>query len=445
MKTNTLIAIVALSVATMVSCKKEAPARLISNDTGLVQMTFTASTIDTKTAIGALSEGKYPITWSENDQIKVIAVDGEGVTLSTTTFNIVGSGGSSSATFTGTTEASAAAYYAVYPASLTPTVSGTGDDATVSLSGFANHNVKAISGGIDASRAVMFAKAEGNNLTFNHGMTYFKLTVGAENISEIMLTLPDGGKYIYGNPTYKFSDGTTVSLSGTSASENYVILAPDSGTLTNGATYFIPVVSTNDKLGKITLTSKFNVEGKNKLYSSNVTTSKLKNEVTANGDVYDLGTPVVKTELSAVSSSRTWGESDFAAHYISYIPGNNSTNQGSYCIWNNIKYIGDRVEFYNGTVKLTGKGDGAGRGSIQFMVDSNGTVSIDCKSTAVGKQISLYVGGTSFSSKKTTLKGERETITFDTTTTISSATTISIASDNPAFDIYSITWAPVAP
>lgn len=281
------LAAVAVIVA---SCSKEevvTPA-IQEEDSHLVQMSFTATTVDTKTSLGALSEGQYPVVWSDSDEIKVIAVDGEGATLHTDTFTI-DAGGSSTATFTGTTYAEAAAYYAVYPASFTPTVSGTGTSATIALSDYKNHNVTAVAGGYDPTRAVMFAVSDDGAFTFKHGVSFFKITIGIDDVSSVEFRVPssDGGARIFGNPTYKVSDGTTSAYNGADKSNNYVTLAPTSGTLTKGATYYVPFAAKASSLTTY-LQLTYTVGGE----TASKKTTKL-NGTFANGHVYDLGTPPI--------------------------------------------------------------------------------------------------------------------------------------------------------
>ena len=286
-------AIIAAFSFFLLSCEKNIePIEPQNNEPKLVQMTFNASVPGTRTAIGDLSEGQYSVTWSEGDQIRVIAVDDTGARIENDNeiFDIdAASVGSENASFTGTTVEGAAAYYAVYPASLKATVSGVGDAATIALSGFASHEVEAVEGGFDPTRAVMFAAAEGNSFTFKHGMVYFKLTISAPNVASVELSCKTSDTRIYGDPTYKFSDGSiSDSIGNASKDNNYIILSPSTGTLTQNGTYFIPVIAKNRKLGELTLTYT-DTDG----VTVAKKTSKLSTQMPVNGTVYDLGTPPV--------------------------------------------------------------------------------------------------------------------------------------------------------
>ena len=293
---------IAVAAVCFASCNKEEVVTTNDQeDSHLVQMSFTASTIDTKTTLGALSTGQYPVLWSDSDEIKVIAVDSEGVTLHTDTFTI-DAGGSSTATFTGTTYAEASAYYAVYPASFNATVSGTGSSATIALSDYKSHSVTAVEDGFDPSRVVMFAVADDGNFTFKHGVSFFKITIGIDDVKSVEFRVPssDGGARIFGNPTYKVSDGTTTGYSGADKANNYVTLAPTSGTLTKGATYYVPFAAKASSLTtylQLTYTVGDDTASKK--------TTKL-NGTFANGHVYDLGTPPISfgPSISATNPSK---------------------------------------------------------------------------------------------------------------------------------------------
>ena len=307
------IALTAAAVC-FASCNKEVVVTPINEDVDshLVQMTFTASTAETKTTLGALSSGEYPVIWSDSDQIKVIAVDSGGATLYTDVFTI-DAGGSSSATFTGTTYADAAAYYAVYPATLSATVSGTGDEATIALTNYKSHDVTAVEGGFDPTRVVMFAVSDNGVFTFKHGVSFFKITIGLDNVSSVEFRIPsnEGGARIFGNPTYKVSDGTTSNYSGADKNNNYVTLAPASGTLTKGATYYVPFAAKGSSLSTY-LQLTYTVDAK----TDSKKTTKL-NGSFANGYVYDLGTPPIdfKPRFSAsnvtIDADKEEGTIDF--------------------------------------------------------------------------------------------------------------------------------------
>ena len=293
-----LFAILAICSFGIISCEKNIePIAPQDNDSKLVKMTFSASTPGTRTAIGNLSGNEYSVTWSEGDQIRVIAVDANGVRLENENevFDIdAASVGSDRASFTGTSVEGAAAYYAVYPASLDATINGTGDNATVSLSGFASHSVEAVAGGFDPSRAVMFAAADGSSFAFKHGMIYFKVTVSCANVSSIELSCKDSNTRIYGNPTYHFIDGSIDNNIGEASKDNnYIELAPSSGTLIQGNAYYIPVIAKNSTFGTLTLTY---TDGNGVKIAKK--TSKLSNIKPVNGTVYDLGTPPVSFEPS---------------------------------------------------------------------------------------------------------------------------------------------------
>ena len=298
------LAIIASFALCAISCDNNlepvSPAE--NNENNLIQMTFKATTNTTKTEIGALSGSQYPVIWSDSDKIKVIAVDASGEVLSETVFDIV-AGGSSTASFTGTTDGTAAAYYAIYPSTYTTTVSGTESSATVALTDYKSHDVVAVQDGFDSSRAVMFAVADSEaSFAFMHGVSFFKITVAPSDVSEIEFRVPssDGGARIFGNPTYKFSDGSTSAYNGADKNNNYVTLKPSSGTLVQGGTYYVPFAAKNSSLStylQITYT-----------FSNNATVSKKTTKLNGkfdNGTVYDLGTPPINFSTDPVLTIKT--------------------------------------------------------------------------------------------------------------------------------------------
>ena len=291
----------------IISCNKElepvTPEN--NNELQLVQMTFTASTVATKTAIGALSGDTYPVTWTAGDQIRVIACDSEGKRLANENevFTIDASDvGKSSASFTGTTVAGAAAYYAIYPSTLTP-----GSDNPVlssgnmTLKGYVDtadkendsaHYVNAITGGFDKSKAAMVAVADGNSFSFKHAVAFFKITITESNIKSIRISFnsSEGNARIWGNPIVNPSTGTAsdASLDGADKAYNYVILQPEEGTLATGV-YYVPFASKRKAI-KTDLNLTFT---NNNDVSITKKTSKLISTTLSNGIVYDLGTPPI--------------------------------------------------------------------------------------------------------------------------------------------------------
>lgn len=291
MKKMRLFLMAAMAVS-LIACQKEI--RITPSQPDPVRMTFTASTLDaTKTAIGEESEGVYPMVWSAGDQIKVVVTDAEGATVGSGVLDIVGVGGTSSATFTGDitpaaekTEADFVNFYAAYPATVNPSV--TTDGTKITFDGFKSYEVLAVENGIDSSRAAMFAKAEDNKFTFQHGVVYYKLMIGADNISSVELKCLGEQERIYGNPTYTFKDGKTTAVGSGSKNNNHITLAPASGTLTKGAVYYFPVLTKYNAFGNLQL-----VYTENGGSTCTVQTSKLSAVVPANGQVYNLGCPPV--------------------------------------------------------------------------------------------------------------------------------------------------------
>ena len=309
-----LIASVALFA---VACEKDNNIEI--SESNLVEMSFTANAQETKTSITYdSSTNKYPVVWSSNDKILVIAVDGENAKLSSTVFDIEASGvGSASATFKGEADPSAVAYYAVYPSTINPdnvTITGSGATAKVAFANFANHDVAAVDNDCDPTRMLMIAQADAGNFAFKHIMVYYKLTVGVDGVKSIKMTVGDNDR-IYGNPTFDFSTGKTA-ISGGSAANNWMVLSPTSGYLTKGASYYFPAVTKRSKVPSIKFEYTFDGD-----IVIEKTTTKLANTAPVNGTVYDLGTPPI-TKEPVISAANVTLESDATSGSIVYTIAN---------------------------------------------------------------------------------------------------------------------------
>lgn len=309
----------ALAVCLM-ACQKEAN---IAPERQTVHMTFGATTEPaTKVEIGALSAGKYQMLWSDGDKIKVIATTGAGVISGKGVFDIGSGVASNSATFSGDvvleegkTAADLVNFYALYPATLEATFAAA-DESTISLTNFKDYNVLAVENGVDPSRAAMFSMADGSGkFQFQHGVAYYKLTIGIDDIASVTLKCPTGSERIYGNPTYQFDDGKTTGIGSGSLDNNHITLAPASGTLTKGSTYYFPVVTKYKAFGTLQL-----VYASSGGAEATIETSKLSSTVPANGNVYDLGcppvtfSPFIKADDMTINANETEGNITFTVY-----------------------------------------------------------------------------------------------------------------------------------
>jgi len=316
---NVKIIFALFGVLVIASCQKESQGALNKqsnlDNTQITQMTFIAQTEQTKTAIGGLSAGIYNLTWTAGDQIRVIALDGDGnrIENANEVFTISSGVGENTASFTGTTVAGAAKYYAIYPSSLTANVTNT----TIAFTNYqaADHKVSAVEGGFDKSKAAMVAETTNGSFTFKHAVPYFKIQIGEANVKTVKFELfNDGGARIWGNQVVSPSTGSATGFNNGEKANNYVILDAGEGTLTKDGVYYVPFASKASNVQvnlQVTYTDASS-------HSSMKQTAAFKGQQFTNGNVYDLGCPPIsfsptinvtapgKLEASATEGSFTF-------------------------------------------------------------------------------------------------------------------------------------------
>lgn len=161
-------------LAAMISCTKEAPATDgPENPDTPAAVTMLSASIGgdvTKTAMGAENAGKYPVTWSEGDRIRLNggaesadAVIADGA--KTASFNF---GGEISAPFK-----------AVYPSSAWKA------EGVIAIPAEQAY----VKGTFDPGSAVMLAYSDDSNLNFRHIMSYLYVTFTSENVTENIKTV----------------------------------------------------------------------------------------------------------------------------------------------------------------------------------------------------------------------------------------------------------------
>lgn len=285
--------------AVLAGCNK-ASENVPQEETKMIAKSFAVSMNETKTTLG---DG-LAVNWSKGDQIKVIAVLSDSEQESYV-FDLQSGEGKASAVFSGeiAEKYAEAEIYALYPATYDAEVSGT----TLSVTGYASHNVEAVEGDFDASRALLFAKAAENEITFNHGVAYFKIQIGYEDVKSVKFTC-DGNERIYGNPVYSFADLTKSStINNGSSSDNYVILAKEGGaSLVKDAVYYVPVTAKASSFGKLQLTYTY-ADGTSATKTAAMTDASSKALYLNFGKVYDLGNPPVVPEVLGEETAKyTW-------------------------------------------------------------------------------------------------------------------------------------------
>lgn len=270
MKKITLL--LAAIAALAVSCQKEPIAEPVPAKG--IEKTFVVTSPETRTALDGLS-----IKWEEGDEINVVAAG----TGNQYTFTLSGGAGTTSASFTGTLgedDAEETVFYAVYPNVAIRPASLAND--LIEVDKPLGDTQTAVKGGFDPHFAVMTAVAdEEGKITFRHGVAYFKITIGNEDV--VSVNLKTSGTRFQGRPQIVASTGAYSNIQG--AADN-ITLAPESGTLEYGATYFVPVICKNSSLKTLTLTYTFADETVKSM--STDAKSSVKLEL---GKVYSLGTP----------------------------------------------------------------------------------------------------------------------------------------------------------
>ena len=283
MKKIYVFALSALAIIA-VSCNKntfdDAPS-------GTVVKTFTVEApANSKTALDGMT-----IKWSAGDEINVVAA----TTGNQYTFTLKDGAGSSSATFSGTVlseDASETSFVAVYPnVSIRPA-----SLPIIEFDSTMGRIRKAVKDGFDPAQSVLTAVLDNGKFSFRHGSAYFKIQVSEENIDSLVLQTSNAR--FSGRPKYN-EDGSYNNIEG---AKDDVVLAPASGTLEMGATYFIPVLCKNSTLKVLTLKA-YNHNGKSTSFSTEKK-STVKLEL---GKVYDLGCPDVSVDpvVNVLTSSVT--------------------------------------------------------------------------------------------------------------------------------------------
>ena len=292
------------ATAAIAACNKvDMPNTSDNTEAKMIQRTFSATSIQTRTSMG---EG-VSVNWSEGDEIKVIAVlDGNQESY---IFQLQSGSGKPNAVFSGeiAEEYADAEFYAIYPPLYSASVSGSGESASLSITDYnSTHDVRAVEGSFDSSRALLFAKANGDSFSFYHGVSYFKIKIGYEGVKSVTFTCTGNGR-IWGNPQYSFDPEKIESgaVNNGGSDRNYVTLTKgDEGYLTKDAIYYVPVTVKTSSFG--TLELQYTYDDVIVKKSTNVLTS----EQMKLGYVFDLGNPPMVLTPAITSSNISINSSD---------------------------------------------------------------------------------------------------------------------------------------
>ena len=187
----------------------------------LVPITFTVDAQSAKTALGA-SNG---VVWSDGDQVSVF----DDVIGNTGSYEVKEGRVAASVSETATS------VFALYPSSTEASLSGSVITAEIP----AVQNAVAGSFGPGANLAVARTTPADAHFVFRNVGGLLKFTLQEEGVTKVIVKA-NGGEKIAGAVSVTLNaDGTIASASCTGSST--VTLQPESGTLTNGATYYIVV------------------------------------------------------------------------------------------------------------------------------------------------------------------------------------------------------------
>lgn len=227
MKTSRLLLLSALVFASL-SCAKENVQENQHSDGRLVPMTFTVISSDaTKTVIGDVANGKYPVLWESKDKIAIFTDN----SIDAHEFSLTSSAGTSTASFSGNVADGAAEYYGVYPYNSTDAYSD--NEFEVSLS---NDQTKTAS---DIAAGIMVAKADAsNNLHFKNVTAFVKFVVPENSGLTYISFHGTNNENLSGTVSFKY-DGSTISE--ISATESHAVSIGDMSTEISAGTYYLAV------------------------------------------------------------------------------------------------------------------------------------------------------------------------------------------------------------
>jgi hypothetical protein len=281
-----LTALAVLAVSCTMNTAPELP--------GTITKDFTVEApVSTRTELSGMD-----IHWSTGDEINVVAK----TSGNQYTFTLKEGAGTSSAKFSGSIleeDAAETEFVAVYPNVAIRTASL----PVIEFDKTMGRNRTAVKDGFDPGQSVLTAVSDNGSFSFRHGSAYFKIQVSDDNVDS--LVLHTSSARFSGRPKYN-EDGSYNNVEGAKPD---VVLAPASGTLEKGATYYIPVLCKNSTLKVLTLTA-YNHNGKSTSFSTEKK-STVKLEL---GKVYDLGCPDISVEpvVTVLTASVTGVSADAA-------------------------------------------------------------------------------------------------------------------------------------
>ena len=279
----------------------------------------------------ALAEDGVTFLWQEGDAISVCG-EKSGQPY---TFTLVKGAGTGTATFRGEVDANddSENFCAVYPAALAVNPAAL-SEGKIELNEALPAVQTAVRGGFDPRAAVLTGLVSSDDkVTFRHGMAYFKLTVGREDVYAIRLESTNA--CLAGRPVFSVADGASCRVEDASRS---IGLKPASGTFEKDATYYSPVPVIEDpqldnKLYSLVLTYAYDEAGRN---TQSIVGRQ--DKAVERGKVYNLGAPVVADAYPDLAQDVVAAEMNRnrSAEYLDYNTENNKVKypKGYYWKWN---------------------------------------------------------------------------------------------------------------
>lgn len=281
---------IALAAVLTVACNKENPSvdQPGKGNTGLRSFTAYVDGADSKTVFGESADGKRKSWWSGTESIKVLSQGQNAVSFYTgditnpsesATFNIAN--GSTLGT---------GPWFAVYPHDANP--SWTAGTTVTGLT--LNPKQNAVKDGYEPANHFAIAYTENETLYFKNLVSFIKVTIDVDNISEICI-FGNNSENIAGTFSANWNNGDPTDIVG---SETYAKITNAGNNLAPG-TYYVAVLPTNFTGG---LTLEFISNG-HKYQKKGTKPIDLKRNT-----ILDLGTTPKQCEFAVTGHFNNWSK-----------------------------------------------------------------------------------------------------------------------------------------
>ena len=280
-----------MSILALAACNKLDNTPEIRLEPAPAPETFTVNvpgSYETKTTLDGLKP-----KWVTGDEIRVYGHNVDSDTYSdNAVYELQSGNGEGTAVFalkTGETGLSGTydEFYALYPGSLTATVTSTTmtlPKLNSSPHHMRNQNVPA-AGPYDPKLAIMTAKYNGSTMSFRHGVAYIKLTIPDDGVTKVDIDFTNS--CLAETPVYNLSTGALESAS----SGNQRVTSKSSLSFTQGGDYYFPAIP---KPGSAPTTTVITLTG-----GQTYTTTHFNGVPLVIGEVYDLGCPSKSPAITA--------------------------------------------------------------------------------------------------------------------------------------------------